>query len=240
MNEHYYLDLIMRKWIMEASLKKEKAMAIRVDTFIEENNKRGMFFAYAAGGPIFPARASLKHIPTLTIDEAVDLCGFNEEDICHGSGIILPKGNDLSAERKKIAQESYHNSYNLTIIDECSCPAEKKQNHHPDYDKPNEVMKLCIKCHRKADSEMYQRDKQAVILMIALKMILSSRQAELSGDDSRIRRTAVAPNQAARQAEKRCAEPFKAFRPSPSETTVGTGPVKPEGDDRKIQNGGKG
>ncbi len=58
----------------------------------------------------------------------------------------------------------------------------------------------------------------------------------MTGED---RRNAVAPNQAARQAEERCAEPFKAFRPSPSETTGGSGPVKPEGDETKIQNGGK-
>lgn len=35
----------------------------------------------------------------------------------------------------------------LTVLGECNCNIEKKQNHHPDYSKPFEVIRLCTKCH---------------------------------------------------------------------------------------------
>jgi hypothetical protein len=37
----------------------------------------------------------------------------------------------------------------LNILYECPCKTSKKVNHHFNYDRPLEVMRLCISCHRR-------------------------------------------------------------------------------------------
>ena len=48
----------------------------------------------------------------------------------------------------------------LTVLSECSHDA-KKENHHPDYLKPLEIMRLCKECHRIADRERREREQAA-------------------------------------------------------------------------------
>lgn len=56
----------------------------------------------------------------------------------------IAKINASCGATKRIASKG-----KLTILYECSCdiPAEKKLKHHPDYNKLNEVMLLCRRCH---------------------------------------------------------------------------------------------
>ena len=45
----------------------------------------------------------------------------------------------------------------LTIIYECPCDNDKKHLHHPDYDRPLLVAKLCPSCHQQEHSRLGTR-----------------------------------------------------------------------------------
>jgi hypothetical protein len=53
--------------------------------------------------------------------------------------------------RLEVAVKNYSLNHRdkLIIIYECACdiPFNSKQNHHPDYSKPLEILKLCPACH---------------------------------------------------------------------------------------------
>lgn len=52
-------------------------------------------------------------------------------------------------EKAKAAQLARYHSYRLNILYECSCKTNHKHNHHFDYDRPYEVIRLCTKCHHR-------------------------------------------------------------------------------------------
>ena len=50
----------------------------------------------------------------------------------------------------------------LVILYECPCEVEKKYNHHHDYTKPMEVIRLCHKCHRKEHARLRSLMDEAI------------------------------------------------------------------------------
>lgn len=51
--------------------------------------------------------------------------------------------------REKARAESlaFEHPEKVTVLSTCKCDVSKKQNHHPDYSKPFDVIKLCPRCH---------------------------------------------------------------------------------------------
>jgi hypothetical protein len=64
-----------------------------------------------------------------------------------------PKHRDLLPEaRKKANARAYANVYlkrGIIKKKDCECGSSKSQMHHPDYDKPLEVIWMCRACHLK-------------------------------------------------------------------------------------------
>lgn len=60
------------------------------------------------------------------------------------TSIAWAKNNPKKATASRLAR--YH-SYKVAVIYECPCDSKNKQNHHFDYDRPYEVIRLCPKCH---------------------------------------------------------------------------------------------
>ncbi len=50
----------------------------------------------------------------------------------------------------------------LVIVYECPCDAERKHNHHHDYTKPLEVLRLCPDCHRKEHARLRSLMDEAI------------------------------------------------------------------------------
>lgn len=77
------------------------------------------------------------------------------------SSSVVHRKNTAEAHRKaarewqknhykkyRVASKAYSNSHLLKILYECPCDAKRKHNHHFDYDRPYEVIRLCASCHR--------------------------------------------------------------------------------------------
>ena len=52
-------------------------------------------------------------------------------------------------KRRRAASLSRYYKDRVKTLYECPCETEKKINHHFDYDRPYEVIKLCRSCHKK-------------------------------------------------------------------------------------------
>ena len=50
-------------------------------------------------------------------------------------------------EKVKIQRLSKYNSHLLNVLYECRCESDQKHNHHFDYSRPYEVIRLCPGCH---------------------------------------------------------------------------------------------
>jgi pterin-4a-carbinolamine dehydratase len=54
------------------------------------------------------------------------------------------------------------NPHLLNILFECACESTKKVNHHPDYSRPYDVIRLCEKCHREEHARLRAIQKSAL------------------------------------------------------------------------------
>lgn len=67
-------------------------------------------------------------------------------------------GIDTTFIRASVMNEAYRKMHNqkINVIYECPCKKEKKHRHHFDYDRPCDVLLLCVSCHRKEHSRLHQ------------------------------------------------------------------------------------
>jgi len=141
-----------------------------VDFYMEQNNERAAFMDSLVGEATTKPKNFF--IPAMTIDEAVDFCGY-DDDAEIGKVIVLPKDDGkVTEERARVAAYTRSHWYRATVLCECIHNNLKKENHHPDYDKPLEVMRLCKKCHSAEHKKLYRQEKQMIIAAIAIKMMI--------------------------------------------------------------------
>jgi len=72
------------------------------------------------------------------------------------AAIRWQKSNPEKAKAQSLAK--YH-SEKVNILYECRCRAEKKHNHHFDYSRPFEVIRLCADCHRAEHARLQKLTK---------------------------------------------------------------------------------
>lgn len=67
-------------------------------------------------------------------------------------------GVDTTFIRASVRNDAYRKMYNqeINVIYECPCKATKKHRHHFDYDRPCDILLLCIPCHRKEHARLNQ------------------------------------------------------------------------------------
>jgi hypothetical protein len=145
---------------------------IAVDTFMDRNIRNLEWMGGDARE--HSAKESLFFVPSITPDQAYDLIGENDDPVDTRLSVILPTGSyDKIGERSRVASYMERHRLAVTITYECPCNTTEKLQHHPDYSDLLTVHLLCRKCHAKAHSEIYRKEKAILILMIALKMIRS-------------------------------------------------------------------
>lgn len=151
---------------------------VAVDTFMNMNNTQGR---YMSGMDWNAERNSLKparfYIPAMTIEDAFDFCGFNEEkEMDRSRAIILPSGGaDKLRERQQVQYHMAHHSYSVWVEHECPCDVPYKLHHHPDYSDLDRTWLVCRKCHGKIHSEIDRQNKATLVLMIAVKLFSTRR-----------------------------------------------------------------
>lgn len=69
--------------------------------------------------------------------------------------LIDPKKSPADFIRKAY-REYWPNKNHVVVVYECACEITNKINHHYDYERPYEVVRLCNRCHRK---EHYRLDR---------------------------------------------------------------------------------
>ncbi len=82
---------------------------------------------------------------------------MDEYDIVYGIDTTEFKMHDpLLIMREAVRKGAYSKMRQgkINIIYECPCKKEKKHNHHFNYDRPLEVMRLCVSCHKKEHSRL--------------------------------------------------------------------------------------
>jgi len=152
---------------------------IAVDTFMDRNIRNLEWMGGDARER--SAKESLFFVPSITPDQAYDLIGENEDSVDQRLSIILPSGGCEKLEERSVVQKHMGKSrFSINVVYACPHMTPDKVRHHPDYDDLDTVHLLCRKCHAKAHSEIYQKEKATLILMIALKMI-RFQQPERSG-----------------------------------------------------------
>lgn len=75
------------------------------------------------------------------------------------AAIRWQRSNKDKAKAESLAR--YHLD-KLVILYECPCDAEKKHNHHHDYERPLEVIRLCHSCHIKEHKRLRSLTSEAV------------------------------------------------------------------------------
>jgi hypothetical protein len=142
-------------------------MPRQVDTFMNGNIKRYRYFD-DPDAQVFEEYDDC--IPSLSLEEADEMYGIGEKDFERGFSIILPQ-TSFAQDRHDIVNLMNYHKEKVNIMGECECSSEKKVRHHPDYNKPYDVIKLCPKCHGKEHSRMNKEKKQLLVSMIAVKML---------------------------------------------------------------------
>lgn len=61
--------------------------------------------------------------------------------------IASNKWNKNNPIKRKCQSITQSHSKDVEVIYECRCVSGKKQNHHFDYSRPYEVIRLCVECH---------------------------------------------------------------------------------------------
>jgi hypothetical protein len=143
-----------------------------VDYFMDRNNRNYEWLSQPSDRRAGNRRGL--HIPSLTMDEANDMYGFPHEDETEteiGFSVILPRDTALEFEHTAARNYFYTRRDEADVIFQCDCADPRKINHHPDYDRPMEVMKLCRSCHAKLHSELRRKEKQMLIATLALKYL---------------------------------------------------------------------
>jgi hypothetical protein len=67
-------------------------------------------------------------------------------------------------EKDRAAHIARYNGHLLTVIFECLCNSENKHNHHFDYSRPYEVLRLCPSCHAAEHKRLRSLSAQAVAI----------------------------------------------------------------------------
>ena len=62
-------------------------------------------------------------------------------------------------EKRRAHDAIYKNPLKIVILAECKHTTTDKELHHPNYDKPYEVIKLCRKCHKR----LHRQTKEAAL-----------------------------------------------------------------------------
>jgi hypothetical protein len=144
-------------------------MQMPVDTFFVLNKIGGYDWPqFYKNENAIPEEAG---IGCMDYDDANDVHGIRtDEDAPVGFEIILPSDAHEKEQRRQTAYSQMKDNL-IEVIFECTCAKDKKIRHHPDYDQPNKVMRLCQKCHSQEHSRINQQEKQLLTNMIAIKLL---------------------------------------------------------------------
>jgi hypothetical protein len=144
----------------------ENDEAMAVDMYFQEQ--------HYSWSPDWPYEQSDFSIQALHHDEFEDIYGLSEENKNHRPvKVILPYGtnHDLITHTKTLTDRAQKRG-ELVILSECPHDG-KKHRHHPNYDKPNEVMLLCRKCHSAEHSRIYFEQKEILFVTLVSKIHFS-------------------------------------------------------------------
>jgi hypothetical protein len=144
----------------------ENDEAMAVDMYFQEQ--------HYSWSPDWPYEQADFSIQALHHDEFEDIYGLSEENKNHRPvKVVLPYGtNHALITNTKTLTDRAQKRGELVILSECPHDG-KKHRHHPDYDKPSEVMLLCRKCHSAEHSRIYLEQKEILFTALVSKIHFS-------------------------------------------------------------------
>ena len=97
-----------------------------------------------------------------------ECCGAELPELSNGKpntgslcSTCIPSGLEYWEYIARMRKVVFFNQDKVNVLYECACKGGKKINHHFDYSRPFDVIRLCHKCHQKEHSRLRRLAAQA-------------------------------------------------------------------------------